>query len=148
MTVGLLKAFILSRVLDDAGSREMDQQMPNKGTLVQSRNGAVCPKTKKPLLIRWAFDLRKEPITAKILDCPAVDKDELDLMLFENEARPTQLLIATEDVIGEALADNNDNLEEVLDDEGLDVDDEVEPQKDDPDASDESSVDSDDESGK
>lgn len=148
-TVGLLKAFVLSRVLDNACSREKDKQMPNKGSLAQSQNGNVCPKTKKPLLIWWAFELRNEPITAKIVDCPVVDQDELDLTLFENEVGPTQLAICTEDVIGEVLAKNNGNLEEVLDDEGRDVDDEVEPQqKDDSDASDESSVDSDDESGK
>jgi hypothetical protein len=62
----LLAAFIKCRVLDDACSTAMEK-MPKKGTLKDARNNALCPKTGKLVLIKWAFNLRNQLVTASIL---------------------------------------------------------------------------------
>jgi hypothetical protein len=62
----LLTAFVKCRVLDDACSTAMEK-MPKKGTIKDARNNALCPKTGKLVLIKWAFNLRNQPVKASIL---------------------------------------------------------------------------------
>ena len=73
VSVPLLKAFIKCRLLSDAGSTEWDRKMPNKGTLADNRDvNKRCPKTKGAFLPRMAFQLRNDPVKAKIVE--AVDQ--------------------------------------------------------------------------
>jgi hypothetical protein len=68
IAIELLRAFVKSRLLDDAASTIMDRKMPAKGTLRQARDEAICNKTKTCYLSRLAFDLRNEPVKAKVVD--------------------------------------------------------------------------------
>jgi hypothetical protein len=62
----LLAAFVKCCVLDDACLTAMEK-MPKKGTLKDARNKVSCPKTGKLVLIKWAFNLRSQPVKASIL---------------------------------------------------------------------------------
>jgi len=78
-----LKAFIRSRILLDASSRELDA-MPRKGTLRDAQNQVVCVKSVGPLLIQWALDLRLKPITAKIIRAADLAMDlDIDQVLYD-----------------------------------------------------------------
>ena len=61
----LLKAFIKARMLDDATATELEK-MPKKGTISEAEKGVQCKRTSKPVLIRWAHDVRGHPVKAKI----------------------------------------------------------------------------------
>jgi hypothetical protein len=61
----LLKAFIKARVLEDASATHLDK-MPKKGTIVEAEKGVQCNRTLKPVMIRWAYDVRQDAVKAKI----------------------------------------------------------------------------------
>jgi hypothetical protein len=130
----LLKAFIKARLLDDAGSREMDNKMPRKGSLAENRDDTkVCSKTGRPLLARWAHQLRAKPVKADLkVDESSLDA-EIDHFLLENQEF-IQTVDFIEDLAGEMLQDTENQI--VVDEEGTADEEGKNDTRDDSDASD------------
>jgi hypothetical protein len=66
VTPKLLTAFVKCPVLDDACSTAMEK-MPRKEHSGMQETTICAPKTGKLVLIKWAFNLRNQPIKASIL---------------------------------------------------------------------------------
>jgi hypothetical protein len=61
----LLKAFIKACVLEDAMATELDK-MPKKGTISEAEKGVKCKRMMMPVMIRWAYDVCRHPVKARI----------------------------------------------------------------------------------
>ena len=115
MPVGLLRAFIKCRKLDDATSTSLDKLMPNKGILKEAQDGAICQKTMTPFLSRWAHDHRLEPIKAKVIDPSESEAHrELDLHLFVQAINMQQEGFEfQEDLANDITLQSQNNIEEI-----------------------------------
>jgi len=117
----LLKAFIQCRTMVDASSRDLVKQMPKKGTLKQAEQGEQCSKTRGLMLIEWAHSLRQETVTAKLVE--TVHSSETNNLLFDAGAVNEE---ASEGVAFESIASEiyMDKESGIVDDEGVDNNDE------------------------
>jgi hypothetical protein len=118
LSVGLLRAFVKCRLLDNATSTLLDQKMPPKGTLKQNQDDdAMCEKTKTPFLSRFAFDLRSDPVKAKVVDPTENEVDQginQDLFDQANNAQ-TEEVEFLDDLANDITLETQNMIEEIDD---------------------------------